>query len=87
MQPLVNELFLEKAEALKPQLIQKEHRPLRMVTIEKNSEGFGRIAGERPITELAEYDMPGLWGPLCGISYPAPVFRGEHSRCAALYEA
>ncbi len=57
MQPLVNKLFLEKAEAFKPQLIQKERRPLRMVTIEKDSEGFGRVVGERTITELADLHL------------------------------
>ena len=54
-----NELFLNKANALKPVLLKKTRTPKRIVEIRKNDEGFGEIVSETDICTLSELCMSG----------------------------
>ena len=52
MKHIVNEEFLRKAEALKPQLIEKVYEPQAMVQIKD-----GKVIEAFPISELAEQQL------------------------------
>lgn len=52
MKRITNKSFLEKADALKPVLTEKLQLPKSLVTIEKNTDGFGEIVKETDVSEL-----------------------------------